>query len=292
MMKPGALMKLMKPGDTRTLSNGVNIPCLGFGTFSIGDDAGVSFAVKEAIALGYRHIDTAASYGNERAVGKGIRESGAAREDLFVTSKLANSMHGYENTRAAFKQSLADLGLDYLDLYLIHWPNPVMFRNRWQDANAETWRAFEELYGDGKIRALGVSNFRPRHLDALYQTAKIPPQVNQIRLCPGELPGEVIGDCERRNILIEAYSPLGRGAVLEAQALKEAAAAHGKSPAQVCLRWSLQHGFVPLPKSANPDRIRENAGIFGFELSPKEMAAIDAIEGCSGLSSDPDTTDF
>jgi diketogulonate reductase-like aldo/keto reductase len=283
-------MKLSKPGDTLTLSNGVGIPCLGFGTFNMGD--GVVSAVKEAIARGYRHIDAAASYGNERAVGKAIRESGVAREGLFVTGKLANPMHGYENTHAAFKQSLADLGLDYLDLYLIHWPNPAMWRDRWQAVNAETWRAFEELYGDGKIRALGVSNFRPHHLDALYQTAKIPPQVNQIRLCPGELPGTVIEDCESRNILIEAYSPLGRGAVLDSHALGEIAAAHGKSPAQVCLRWSLQHGFVPLPKSAAPDRIRENAGIFDFELSLREMAAIDALEGCFGRSADPDTTEF
>jgi diketogulonate reductase-like aldo/keto reductase len=285
-------MKLMKPGDTLALSNGVGIPCLGFGTFNLDDEADVIAAVKEAITWGYRHIDTAASYGNERAVGKAIQESGAAREDLFVTSKLANPMHGYENTHAAFKQSLNDLSLDYLDLYLIHWPNPVMFRDRWQAANAGTWRAFEELYGDGKIRALGVSNFWPRHLDALYQTAKIPPQVNQIRLCPGELPGTIIEDCEKRNILIAAYSPLDRGKSLGDQAMRGIAAVHGKSTAQVCLRWILQHGFVPLPKSANPDRIRENAGIFGFELSLREMAVIDALENRSGLSPDPDTTEF
>ena len=201
-------------------------------------------------------------------------------------------MHGYANTHAAFKKTLADLALSYLDLYLIHWPNPVSFRDDWARSNAQTWRAFEELHADGKIRALGVSNFRAHHLDALAQTAKVAPVVNQIRVCPGEYRPDLIGDCQRRGLLVEAYSPLARGAVFDNDALQKAAIAHGKSPAQVCVRWCLQHGCVPLPKSSSPERIRENADVFDFELSAGEMSAIDAIEDRESWSMDPDTIEF
>jgi diketogulonate reductase-like aldo/keto reductase len=285
----------MKPGklaDCFTLSNGVNIPCVGFGTFDMGDGGTVSAAVRAAIEAGYRHIDAAARYDNEADVGRGIRESGIAREEIFVTSKLHNDRHGYESTHAAFKKTLADLGLSRLDLYLIHWPNPRRFRDDWQNANAGTWKAFEELYADGKIRALGVSNFRAHHLDALAQTARIAPAVNQIRLCPGEYRRDLVEEFQRRGMLVEAYSPLARGAAFDRDALKKAAAAHGKTPAQVCVRWCLQHGGIPLPKSSSPERIRENAAVFDFELSALEMAAIDAIEDREHWSLDPDTTDF
>ncbi|MDR0440871.1 MAG: aldo/keto reductase, partial [Candidatus Accumulibacter sp.] len=245
-------MKLQQLSDTFPLPNGVNIPCVGFGTFDAGDGETVAAAVKAAITAGYRHIDAAARYGNEADVGRGIRESGIAREALFVTSKLANPMHGYDETHAACRKTLADLGLSYLDLYLIHWPNPIKFRDDWARSNAKTWRAFEELHADGKIRALGVSNFRAHHLDALAQTAKIAPVVNQIRLCPGEYRTDLIEDCQKRGLLVEAYSPLAHGAVFGCDALKKVAAAHGKSPAQVCSRWCLQHGCVPLPKSSSP----------------------------------------
>lgn len=285
-------MELEKPASRFTLSNGVGIPCVGFGTFNAGDGETVAGAVRAAIAAGYRHIDAAARYGNEADVGRGIRESGIAREEIFVTSKLANPMHGYANTHAAFKKTLADLALSYLDLYLIHWPNPVSFRDDWARSNAQTWRAFEELHADGKIRALGVSNFRAHHLDALAQTAKVAPVVNQIRVCPGEYRPDLIGDCQRRGLLVEAYSPLARGAVFDNDALQKAAIAHGKSPAQVCVRWCLQHGCVPLPKSSSPERIRENADVFDFELSAGEMSAIDAIEDRESWSMDPDTIEF
>ncbi|MDR1936356.1 MAG: aldo/keto reductase [Candidatus Accumulibacter sp.] len=275
-----------------TLSNGVGIPCLGFGTFNMGDGAAVAAAVKAALDAGYRHIDAAARYGNEADVGRGILESGVPREDIFVTSKLINDMHGYENTHAAFKKTLADLGLSYLDLYLIHWPKPFKFRNDWAKANAESWKAFEELYADGKIRAIGVSNFRAHHLDALAETAKVVPLVNQIRLCPGEYRQEIIEENKSRGLLVEAYSPLARGATFAKDALKKAAAAHGKTPAQICIRWCLQHGCVPLPKSSSAERIKENADVFDFELSAGEMAAIDAIEDRENWSKDPDTIDF
>jgi diketogulonate reductase-like aldo/keto reductase len=285
----------MAPGklaDRFTLANGVGIPCVGFGTFDMGDGGAVAAAVRAAIAAGYRHIDAAARYGNEADVGRAIRESGIRRDDLFVTGKLPNDSHGYEKTHAAFQKTLADLGLSYLDLYLIHWPNPLEFRDDWQRANAGTWKAFEELYADGRIRALGVSNFRARHLDALARTAGVAPVVNQIRLCPGEYRRDIIEDSLRRGMLVEAYSPLARGAAFGQDALKKAAAAHGRTPAQICVRWCLQHGSIPLPKSSTPERIRENAAVFDFELSAVEMAAIDAIEDRENWSKDPDTADF
>jgi diketogulonate reductase-like aldo/keto reductase len=285
-------MEPKKLDDGFTLSNGVSIPCIGLGTFDVGDGRTVAAAVRAAIDAGYRHIDAAALYGNEVDVGRGIRESGVAREALFVTSKLRNDQHGYENTRAAFEKTLSDLGLSYLDLYLIHWPNPVHFRDDWRGANAASWKAFEEFYADGKIRALGVSNFRAHHLDALAETAKIAPMVNQIRLCPGEYRPDIIDDCRTRGILVEAYSPLARGTVFDQDALKDVAVAHGKSPAQICVRWCLQHACVPLPKSASAARIRENAAVFDFELSAAEMRAIDALEDRERWSPDPDTVGF
>ncbi|MDR2614578.1 MAG: aldo/keto reductase [Candidatus Accumulibacter sp.] len=285
-------MEPVKLADGFTLTNGIKIPCIGFGTFNVGGGGTVAAAVRAAIDAGYRHIDAAARYGNEADVGRGIRESGVAREELFVTSKLHNDVRGYENTLAAFERTLADLGLSYLDLYLIHWPNPLAFRNEWRDANAASWRAFEKLHADGRIRALGVSNFRAHHLDALAETARIAPVINQIRLCPGEYRREIIDDCRARGLLVEAYSPLARGAVFERDALKQAAARHGKSPAQICVRWCLQHGCVPLPKSASAARIRENAAVFDFELSDAEMRAIDAIEDRQNWSLDPDRIDF
>lgn len=285
-------MELADISSRFALSNGVSIPCVGFGTFNMGDGGAVAAAVTAALAAGYRHIDAAARYGNEADVGRGIRESGIAREEIFVTSKLHNEVRGYENTHAAFKRTLADLGLSRLDLYLIHWPNPLSFRDDWQNANAESWRAFEELYADGKIGALGVSNFRARHLDALAHTARVAPMVNQIRLCPGEYRRDIIADSRARGMLVEAYSPLARGATFDREALKKAAAAHGKSPAQICIRWCLQHGCVPLPKSSSAERIEENAAVFDFELTDDEMRAIDAIEDREHWSKDPDTTDF
>ena len=285
-------MKAGKLADGFTLPNGVNIPCIGFGTFNVGDGEKVAAAVRAAIDTGYRHIDAAARYGNEVDVGRGIRESGIAREAIFVTSKLHNRVRGYENTLAAFNETLTDLGLSYLDLYLIHWPNPLEFRDDWRGANAASWKAFEALYTDGKIRALGVSNFRAHHLDALAETARIAPMVNQIRLCPGEYRREIIDDCRTRGILVEAYSPLARGTVFDREALKKAATVHGKSPAQICVRWCLQHGCVPLPKSTSAARIRENATVFDFELSDAEMLAIDALEDRENGSFDPDTINF
>ncbi len=275
-----------------TLSNNVKIPVIGFGTWQTpNDDTGVN-AVLSALKAGYRHIDTAQGYGNESAVGKAVKLSGIPRGDIFITSKLTNSMHGYDNTMTSFEQTLRDLGTDYVDMFLIHWPNPLQYRETWQQTNAETWKAFEELYEAGKIRAIGISNFRRHHIDELMKTAKIPPAVNQIRLCPGDTQDELVAYCKEHDILLEAYSPLGTGKIFSVPQMRETAEKYGKSIAQICIRWSLQNGFLPLPKSVNSDRITENLDVFGFELSDEDMKMIAGLTGCVGFSNDPDKTNW
>ena len=276
--------------STFLLANGVEIPCIGFGTWQTPDGETAVNAVKVALEAGYRHIDTAASYKNEESVGEAIRLSGINREEIFVTTKLDNPDHGYEETKAAFNASLDKLDMDYVDLYLIHWPNPISSRHNWKEANAGSWKAFEEFYEQGKIRALGVSNFRKHHLEALYETAKIKPVVNQIHLCPGDLQPEVVAYCREQDILLEAYSPLGTGAIFEVPEMQEIANETGKTVAQVAIRWSLQKGFLPLPKSVTPERIRENAEIFDFELTDDQVATIDNLEpGIAGFGAEPDS---
>lgn len=278
--------------DCFTLNNGVLIPCIGFGTWKAANGEEAAQSVAAAIKAGYRHIDTAAAYGNEESVGRAIRESGVAREDLFVTSKLANPEHGYEATLAACNRTLKDLGLDYLDLYLIHWPNPIKFREHWQQVNADTWRAFEELYRAGKLRSIGISNFLPHHMEELAKTSTITPMVNQIRFCPGETQKETVEYCRAHNILVEAYSPLGSGEIFKVPKMLEFAEKYQKSVAQICIRWCLQMGTLPLPKSVTPERILQNAEVFDFVLDEADMKAIAAMTDCCGPTSDPDHTTF
>lgn len=284
---------MKSPSDYYQLNNDVQIPCLGFGTWQTPDGDAAIQSVKAALACGYRHIDTAAAYGNETGVGIAVKESGVPRGELFITSKLRNSMHGYNNTMAAFARTLADLDTDYLDMYLIHWPNPLAFRAHWQAANAETWQAFEELYRAGKIRAIGVSNFRPHHIEELLKTAEIAPAVNQILLCPGETAPETVTYCRSHDILLEAYSPLGTGGIFKSALARELARKYHRSVAQLSLRWSLQMGFLPLPKSVTAARIAENIDIFGFELTPEDLQIMAELEGCcTNPPLDPDLTDF
>ena len=278
--------------DTYVLSNGVHIPCIGFGTWQTPDGEVATSSVKAAIDSGYRHIDTAAIYGNEEGVGRGIRESGVRREELFITTKLWNDSHGYKEALRAFDESMDRLGLDYLDLYLIHWPNPPMFRSRWQEANAEAWKAMEELYEKGRIRSIGISNFRPHHIEALVKVAKVQPMVNQIRLCPGETQDEVVAASRAQGMLLQAYSPLGVGRIFDVPEMKALAEKYGKSVAQICVRWSLERGYLPLPKSVTPSRIAENAQVFDFELDPADVQMIADMKGVCGYSDDPDKTDF
>lgn len=275
--------------DTYKLSNGVEIPCIGFGTWQTPDgDVAVS-SVRAAIEAGYRHIDTAQGYGNEESVGIAVKQSGIPRDELFITSKLANSEHGYDKTMAAFEGTLQRLEMDYLDLYLIHWPNPIFFRDNWQQANAETWRAFEELHQAGRIRALGISNFHPHHIDALLETATVKPVVNQIRLCPGDTQDAVVDHSRAKGMLLEAYSPLGVGQIFDVPEMKELANKYGKTIAQICIRWSLQRGYLPLPKSVTPARIKENTDVFDFELEAADVQRIADLKGVVGYSKDPDT---
>ncbi len=278
--------------DCYTLANGVKIPCTGFGTWQTPNGEVAVSSVLSALEAGYRHIDTAQGYGNEESVGIAVKQSGIDRKELFLTSKLTNSEHGYEKTLAAFETTLEKLGTDYLDLFLIHWPNPIAFRDHWQEANAGTWKAFEELYRSKRIRAIGISNFRPRHMEELSRTAEIAPMVNQIRLCPGDTQDEVVEYCRTHNILLEAYSPLGVGKIFEVPEMKALAEKYQKSIAQICIRWSLQRGYLPLPKSVTPSRIRENTQVFDFELDSSDVQLIADLKGCVGYSSDPDTTTF
>ncbi len=278
--------------DIYKLSNGVGIPCIGFGMWQTPDsDTGVN-AVAKAIEAGYTHIDTAQAYENEDCVGKAIRKVGARREDLFVTTKINNWNHSYDLVMKTFNESLEKLEMDYVDLLLIHWPNPKKFRDHWQQANAETWRAMEELYEAGKVRAIGISNFRPHHIEELLKTAKVKPMVNQIRLCPGETQDEVVDYCRSQGMILEAYSPLGTGKIFEVPEMKDLAEKYGKSVAQICIRWSLQRGYLPLPKSVTPERIVENLKVFDFELDEDDVQMIANLTGCVGLSADPDTVPF
>ena len=283
----GAKMKSLT--DSYTLSNGVKIPCIGFGTWQTpNDDVGVS-AVLSALEIGYRHIDTAQAYGNEASVGLAVKKSGLARNELFVTSKLANRVRGYQETIDSFEETMKRLDLDYLDLFLIHWPNPSPFRGRWQDANAETWQAFEALYRTGRIRSIGISNFRPHHIKALMKTAEITPMANQIRLCPGDTQDDVVDYSRSLNMLMEAYSPLGVGKIFEVPELRTLAEKYGKSVAQIAIRWSLQRGYLPLPKSVTPARIKENADVFNFDLDAADVQLIADLKGVAGYSADPDS---
>ena len=276
---------MKKLTDSFTLNNGVALPCVGYGTWQTPQDVAAS-VVKQAIEAGYRHIDTAAIYGNEVGVGQGIRESGIAREEIFVTSKVWNAFRGYDTTMKAFEKTLADLKLDYLDLYLIHWPaNSKNFPDDWDAINLATWKAMTELYKAGKIRAIGISNFLPKHAESLLKT-EVKPMVNQIRLHPGMMQKEIVEFCRANDILVEAYSPLGQGKVLEDPALKEIAEKYGKTTAQICLKWELQHDICPLPKSVTPERIISNTQVFDFELSAEDMAKIDAMDTGELVDSD------
>jgi len=260
--------------DTFTLANGVQIPCIGYGTWQTPDGETTRDCVKMALDAGYRHIDTAFAYGNEVSVGEGIRLSGVKREDIFVTTKHWVTERGYEKTIKAVEASLKNLGMDYMDLYLVHWPCVEKLTPEWKELNAETWRGFERMYQDGKIRALGVSNYEQKHLDPLWETASVKPMVNQLEFHPGYTQMDNILYNQKKGLLVQAWSPLGSGAVLNNEDLKAIAAKYNKSVAQICVRLALQCGILPLPKSTNAARIAANAEVFDFVISDEDVQTL------------------
>lgn len=275
------------------LANGQKIPAIGFGTWQTPEGEVAVSAVQAALAAGYTHIDTAAVYGNETSVGKAIAASGIAREQLYITTKVWNSNRGYQQTLNAFEESCAKLDVDYLDLYLIHWPaNTRQFPTDWQSINAETWRALEELYQAGKIKAIGVSNFMITHLQALKQTAQIMPMVNQIEFHPGFTQAEVVDYCKDHGILVQAWSPLGSGRLLQNPTLLVLAEKYGLSVAQLCMQFALQQGVLPLVKSITKERIIANIQPIDVVLDESDIAAMAELEetGFSGLQ--PDQVEF
>lgn len=276
-------MSIQQITDYTLLNNGVYMPRLGLGVFQLADGNEVIQSVHHALEAGYRSIDTAAGYQNESGVGTAIKQSGIPREELFITTKLANTNHGYESTLRAFEESRKKLDLEYIDLYLIHWPG--------KDKYKETWKAFEKLHKDGFIRAIGVSNFKIHHLETLKQTSETIPAVNQVEFHPLLNQQKLLQYCKSEGIQLEAWSPIMKGN-LNLPQITELAEKYGKTPAQIVLRWDLQHGVVTIPKSVHQERIIENAHIFDFTLSEEDMKAIDQMNQDYRFGPDPDEVLF
>lgn len=269
-------------GRKITLNNGVEMPQIGLGTFKVDDGQDVIDSVRWALEAGYRHIDTAAIYNNEEGVGIGIKQSRVSREEIFVTTKVWNSDQGYERTLEAFEQSLKKLDLDYVDLYLIHWPKSL---------NLETWKALEKLYRDGRVRAIGVSNFKKHHIEEIIEKFDIVPMVNQVELHP-QFPQDDLRDyCKKHNILIESWAPLMQGKIFEIPLMEELSKKYNKSIAQIAIRWQYQLGIIVIPKSIKKERITSNVDIFDFEILEEDMKRIESLKG-DRIGPDPDFITF
>ena len=274
------------------LANGVRMPTIGFGTWQIPLNEQFKSTIQTAIQIGYRHFDTSQIYNNSELMGQAIRESGIPRSEFFISSKICASHRSYESAKEAFEEICSQLGFDYLDLLIIHWPAAQGEPMVWQAQNAGTWRALEELYKNGRVRAIGVANFLPHHLVPLLARAKVAPMVNQLECHPGYCQQATLRFCADRGIAVQGWSPLGRGALTRHPTVMAIAHAHGVSPAQVCLRWSLQHGVAPIPKATELQHQRENLSVFGFELTADDMNELDSmpLTAFSGLH--PDTVTF
>lgn len=259
----------------KVLHNGVKMPAIGFGTYKSGSDEETEKIIKYALESGYRQIDTAAFYGNEVGIGNGIKESGVNREDVFIVTKLWNDDHGYEKTMETFNKSLERLQVEYIDLYLIHWPNKL---------NAETWRAFEQLYDEGKVKAIGVCNFKIGHLEELKKSAKIMPMVNQVEVHPQNIKEDMLSYCNENNIQLVAWSPIMRGKIFSNELMISLSEKYNKTIAQVVLKWHVQRNIIPIPKSSNEGRIKENLDIFDFEISVEDMKAINSLNEGDNVS--------
>ncbi len=265
------------------LNNGVYIPSIGFGTSLVTGDECIK-VIKMAINVGYRHIDTASAYENEVEIGKAIRQSNVKREDLFITSKVWKDSMGYDNTLRSFENSLKRLDLEYVDLFLIHWP-----KNGDEQLNIDTWKALERIYKEGKAKAIGVSNFLKHHLEIILNNCNVVPSINQIEFHPGLIRKETIDFCKRNNIVIEAWAPLGKGKMLNNETLVNIAKKYNKSVAQLCLKWCLQNDVIPLPKSENVERMKQNLDLFDFTITKEDMDIINNMEFFAGSDMNPDT---
>ena len=270
------------------LSKGVLFPAIGYGTWHLENGQGTVVAVAEALDAGYRLFDCAAIYGNDFSVGKAIMNYGLKREELFITNKLWNTYRKYDDAVMACKRTLKLMRLEYLDSYLIHWPaSPKIYPN-WAEVNSETWRAMERLYTDGLVRAIGLSNFLPHHIEKLLQGCSIQPMLDQLEIHPGQGQADAVKYCREHGLVVQAWSPLGSGKVLENERLVSLAKKYGKTVAQICIRWCIQKDVVPLPRSSSPIRMRENLDVFGFELSGDDVSEIDMVPYCGGSGLDPD----
>lgn len=267
--------------DRVKLNNGIEIPSIGFGTSMVTGDECIE-TIKTAIDVGYTHIDTAHAYENEAEIGKAIKQSNINRADIFITSKVWKDSMGYEKTMESFSETIKSLDVDYIDLFLIHWP-----KNNNDELNIETWRALEDLYRAGKVRAIGVSNFLVKHLKPILENCEIVPAVNQLEYHPGLVRKDTIDFCKKYGIVIEAWSPLGKGKMLDNETLVKLAKKYNKSVAQICLKWCLQNEIIPLPKSQNKGRMIQNKDLFNFELSDEDMEEINSLQFFGGSNMDP-----
>ena len=273
--------------DCFTLRNGVQIPCIGYGTYKAADQNNADI-IRMALETGYRYFDTASFYGTEQYLGQAIRESGIPRGELFVASKMWRDEMGYEQTKKAFQRSLERLETDYLDLYLIHWPRPDAACTDWKQLDIDTWRAMEELYAGGKVRAIGLSNFLPQHIETILRNCAVVPMVNQLEFHPGYSQEAAVRYCQAHGIQMQAWSPMGRARVLNDPLVTELAHKHGVSTAQICLRYALQRQVIPLPKSSSMARMKQNQDLFSYVLSQEDMFRLDTMPqtGWSGLHPD------
>ena len=273
--------------DCYTLSNGVRIPCVGYGTYKAADGNG-SAVIRMALEAGYRYFDTASFYQTETYVAQALRDSGISRSEVFLASKMWKDEMGYAQTKAAFQRTLERLETDYLDLYLIHWPRPDAGYGDWKQLDMDTWRAMEELYEAGKIRAIGLSNFLPQHVENLLQNGKIAPMVNQIEFHPGHTQEATVRYCQAHGIQVQAWSPMGRTRVLKDPLVQELAQNHGVSAAQICLRYAVQRQIIPLPKASSMERMKQNQDLFSFELTQEEMFRLDTMPPTGWSGQHPD----
>lgn len=271
------------------LNNGIKIPSIGFGTWKFPDNEETSQIIVNAIESGYGYIDTAKSYGNEKAIGKGIQNANVRREDIVIGGKMWNDDRGYDNIIKACRKTIETLNCDYLDIYLVHWPASKAVHENWKEINDETWKAMEYLYNSGIVKAIGVCNFKVNQLEELMKNAKVKPMINQIECHPGFTQQEIIEFCKQEDILVEAWSPLGSGKLLKKDQLKEIAKKYDKDVAQICIKWCLQNGVLPLPKTSNIERMKSNLDVFDFEINQDDMNYLNNLPYMAGSGLDSET---